>query len=206
MTRRSLTIIGSGGHAKVVIATARAVGFTDLVLADDDLARIGHEVHGVRVSLSAAEVLADARASVAIAIGHNPTRAKLAQGAACAFVTLVHPAAHVDPSVELGEGSVVFAGAIVQPATIIGAHSILNTSCSVDHDSRLGLAVHLAPGVRLCGGVSVGDFTLIGVGAVVIPGIRIGASATVGAGAAVVKDVADNATVVGIPARSISGL
>jgi len=204
MTARTLTIIGSGGHAKVVIATARAAGWTDLVLADDDPARLGLDVLGVRVSRRAIDVLADDRASAVIAIGDNQTRARLAQGAACAFVTLVHPAAHVEASVELGAGSVVFAGVVIQPATIVGPHGILNTSCSVDHDGTLGLAVHIAPGVRLCGGVTVGDFTLIGVGAVVIPGVRVGRLATVGAGAAVVGDVGDNATVVGVPARSIS--
>ena len=52
------------------------------------------------------------------------------------------------------------------------------------------------------GGGSVVTLTHIGAGAVVLPGIRIGARVRVGAGAVVTKDVVDDATVVGVPARS----
>jgi acetyltransferase-like isoleucine patch superfamily enzyme len=62
----------------------------------------------------------------------------------------------------------------------------------------------VAPGVRLGGDVEVGEGALIGIGAVVLPGKKIGAWAVVGAGAVVTKDVAPNATVVGVPARPIS--
>ncbi len=44
----------------------------------------------------------------------------------------------------------------------------------------------------------------IGAGAVILPGITIGAHATIGAGSVVTKNVADNETVIGNPARPIS--
>ena len=43
----------------------------------------------------------------------------------------------------------------------------------------------------------------IGSGALILGGVRIGAGATVGAGAVVTADVADGATVAGIPAREL---
>ena len=63
---------------------------------------------------------------------------------------------------------------------------------------------HIAPHASLCGQVHVGEGTLIGVGASVIPCIEIGAWCTVGAGAAVVTNVQDNKTVVGVPAKALS--
>ncbi|MGC1166903.1 MAG: DapH/DapD/GlmU-related protein [Solirubrobacterales bacterium] len=45
----------------------------------------------------------------------------------------------------------------------------------------------------------------IGSGATILGGVRIGAGATVGAGAVVTKDVAPGTTVVGNPARPLSG-
>jgi acetyltransferase-like isoleucine patch superfamily enzyme len=43
--------------------------------------------------------------------------------------------------------------------------------------------------------------THIGIGAAVLPGIKIDKNSVVGAGAVVTKDVPDNVTVVGVPAR-----
>lgn len=43
----------------------------------------------------------------------------------------------------------------------------------------------------------------IGAGAIILPGLTIGENAAVGAGAVVTKDVPNNATVVGNPARPI---
>jgi len=73
----------------------------------------------------------------------------------------------------------------------------------VDHDCRIGDFVHLAPGVRLAGEVTVGEGALIGIGASVLPGVCIGAWDVVGAGAVVTEDVAPGVTVVGVPARPL---
>jgi sugar O-acyltransferase (sialic acid O-acetyltransferase NeuD family) len=197
----ALTIVGAGGHAKVVIATAQASGWTIAAVVDDDSSRWGQSLLGCTVSGPCEPELANPNTTCVIAIGHNAARRRLAAAARCRFATLVHPSAVVHPSVQLGPGSVVFAGVIVQPDVRIGAQTILNTAASVDHDSVLGEAVHVAPGARLAGAVEVGDETLIGIGAVLIPCIRVGSRAIVGAGAAVVRDVPDGVTVTGVPAR-----
>ncbi|HEX4492976.1 MAG TPA: acetyltransferase [Acidimicrobiia bacterium] len=195
-----LVVIGAGGHGKVVVATAQALGWT-VTVADDDRANWGGQLLGVPVDGPVAPVLADTTATCVLAIGSNAVRARLARGARCAFATLVHPAAVVHASVVLGAGTVVFAGAIIQPDTRLGAHGIVNTGASIDHDCALGSAVHIAPGARLAGGVTVGDEAFVGIGAVAIPGVHIGARATIGAGAAVVRDVPADAVAVGVPAR-----
>ena len=69
----------------------------------------------------------------------------------------------------VGDGTVVMAGAIVQPGCRIGRHVILNTGCSIDHDCVIGDFVHIAPGARLCGNVNVGDGSLVGVAVGIAP-------------------------------------
>ncbi len=199
MASAPLWILGGGGHAKVVIATARAAGFTNLLVADD--ARSSGEVLGARIAGRVADVLADSSARAVFAIGDNRRRSELAAAAKCRFVSVVHPSAIVDPSVKLGDGSVVFAGTVIQPDATLGPHAIVNTSASIDHDCVLGVAVHIAPGSRLAGNVALGDGVFVGIGAVVIPGITIGAWTRVGAGAAVVRDLPAGVTAVGVPAR-----
>jgi serine O-acetyltransferase len=54
-------------------------------------------------------------------------------------------------------------------------------------------------------GPTIGSGVQIGTGAKVLGPIKIGDGATIGANAVVVKDVAAGSTVVGVPARAISG-
>jgi sugar O-acyltransferase (sialic acid O-acetyltransferase NeuD family) len=195
-------VLGAGGHAKVVIATAEAAGWHVAGVLDDDLGRRGELVLGYMIDAPIARKVEDPDATCVLAIGSNAVRGAFASIARCKFATLVHPTACVHASARLGVGTVVFAGAVIQPDVRVGTHGIVNTAASIDHDAVLGNAVHVAPGARLAGGVYVGDEVLLGIGSVVLPSVRIGAGAIVGAGAVVVGDVPDSAVVVGVPARA----
>jgi UDP-perosamine 4-acetyltransferase len=199
--RVPVIIVGAGGHAKVVISTARACGHAVAAIVDDDPAKWGQSLLGIRVAGPTATALEDRNATCVLAVGANAARARLAGRACCSFVSLVHPGAVVDDSVELGEGTVVFAGCVIQADTRIGRHGIVNTGASIDHDCVLGTAVHVAPGARLAGGVTLGDEVMFGIGACVIPGVAIGDRATIAAGAAVVRDIPADVMAAGVPAR-----
>ena len=81
--------------------------------------------------------------------------------------------------------------------------SIINTSCSIDHDCTLEDYVHVSPNATLCGTILVGEGTHIGAGATIIPNISIGKWVTIGAGAVIIENVPDHAVVVGNPGRII---
>lgn len=199
-----LWVIGSGGHASVVIDAARASGqFTIAGVLDDDARRHGARVLGepVRGDSSRETVVALSVEHVVIAIGANPVRQRVAQrlDGLVRWARVVHPAAIVAPDVTIGPGSVIMAGAIVQPRSALGAHVIVNTAASVDHDCVLGAFCHVGPGAHLAGNVRVGEGALLGVGTSVIPGRSIGEWSTVGAGAAVVRDLPPRVTATGVP-------
>lgn len=198
-----LAVVGAGGHAKVVVATAQACGYEVVGLYDDDPTKAEATVLGVPVRGRVAEV-AGAGCAAVFAIGDNRSRKSLGAGLDLPLATLVHPAAVVHESVEIGGGTVIFAGVVVQPGARLGHHVILNTGATVDHDCELGDWVHCAPGSHLAGRVTVGEGALLGVGSAVIPDLRIGAWAVLGAGSTAVEDVADGVRVGGVPARPLS--
>ena len=198
-----VVVVGAGGHAKVVIATCRAAGHTVVGVVDDDSSRWGQQWLGVSVTGPVRNVLDDANAEAVLAIGANRTRATLAAGARCQFATIVHPSTTIEPSVRLGAGSVVFAGVVIQPDAVLGEHVIVNTAASIDHDAAIGDFVHLAPGVRLAGNVSIEQGAFLGIGTVAIPGVRVGAWTTVGAGAAIIDTLGSGIVAVGVPARTL---
>lgn len=117
------------------------------------------------------------------------------------FITAIHPSAVIAPDVTIGEGSVVVAGAVINPGAKVGKHVIINTSASVDHDCLIEDGVHIGPGAHLGGGVTVGRATWIGIGAVVKDHVRIGAGSVIGAGAVVLNDIPDGVVAYGVPAK-----
>ena len=201
---RVLTILGAGGHGRVVADCAEAVGWSDIRLFDDrpDAAEaspwpVAGTIDDVMNRLGAFD-------GVVVGVGANPARldwTRRITGAGGKIATLIHPRATVSRHALIGPGSVVFAGAVVNIGARIGQAAIINTGATVDHDCALEDGVHVSPGAHLAGGVRVGAESWIGVGAAVREGVVIGAGVTVGAGAVVVRPVADGQTVVGNPAR-----
>lgn len=200
---KSVVVIGAGGHAKVVISTLQAAGYVVTGVFDDDVDKWGASVLNVPVSGGLSDLTRAGRRKAVIAIGDNRVRERLAREINMEWVAVAHPQSYVHDSVKLGEGSVVFAGAIIQPDTVVGAHAIVNTGATVDHDCVIDDFVHLAPGVRLAGGVQVARGAFLGIGTLVIPSRRVGEWAVVGAGGVVVKDIPGGVTAVGIPARPL---
>ena len=201
---KDIYLIGAGGHAKVILALLEALGRKCLGIYDDNEQRYGTTLLGVPVIGTVREIPDRCDISAVIAIGDNATRKRIAEiFRNICWATLIHPHSWVHGSVKIDKGSVVFAGAVVQPDTRIGKHSIVNTSASVDHDCQIGDFCHIAPGCHLAGGVHINNLTFIGVGAVVIPKISIASNTVVGAGASVVNDLAYSGTYIGVPAKEI---
>ncbi len=197
-------VFGAGGHAKVVLSTMLAAGFSVDGIFDDDPQKQNTELFGIRIVGPIARVADMKPAQGVLAFGDNKLRREFARRLReWKWLSVVHPNAYVHPSVFVGPGTVVFAGAVIQPATFIGEHVIINTGATVDHDCVIGDFVHIAPGAHLGGNVQVEEGALVGIGAVVLPGVKIGAWAIVGAGAVVRKNVPPAAVVAGVPARPL---
>lgn len=206
---KRLSILGAGGHGKVVADTAEVCGKWDEIIFYDDARPQKKECGPWRIAGSVQSFLktSPADGDVVVAIGNNAVRANTAsivRDAGFALTSIIHPAAVVSKYANIGAGTVIFAGAIVNVEANIGLACIINTGATVDHECRLGQAVHISPGAHLSGTVNIGDTSWIGIGACVRQGIAIGSNVTVGAGAVVVSPLPDNVTAVGNPAKIIN--
>lgn len=116
---------------------------------------------------------------------------------------LVHPRSFIEPTASMGSGCQVMPCAVVHKFSVIGEHTIINTSATIDHECVIGRGVHVMGSAAIAGKVEVGDFATIGTNATILPFVKIGEGAYVGAGAVVTKDVEPHAVVAGVPARVI---
>lgn len=186
-----LLIIGASGHGKVCADIAELLDY-EVVFADDNpQPDFPYEIIG------GSNIPWDGDCFVAI--GNSEIRERLSKGRK--LVTLIHPNSVIGRRVVLGNGSVVMAGAVINPDTTIGEGAIINTCASVDHDCTLGDFVHVAVGAHICGTVNVGKHTWIGAGATVKNNIRICADVMIGAGAVVIGDITKAGTYIGVPGK-----
>lgn len=190
-------LYGASGHGKVIREILEAQGRCVDGFIDDDPTI--NELSGLPVLHSAEK--AD---EVIVCIGINATRKKVVEKLDCEIgEAAIHPSSIISDTVEIGVGSVVMAGAVINADAKIGKHCIINTGATVDHECLIGDYAHIAPGVHLCGQVHVGEGTLIGVGSSVIPCVHIGKWCVIGAGSVVIKDVPDGYLAYGNPCKLI---
>ena len=196
-----LVIIGASGHGRVVADIAKQNGYDDIVFLDDNENAVecsGYPVVGKSADAPDGEVF--------IAIGNGKTRKMLSERyAGRVQPVLCHPKAIIAADVTMGKGTVVMAGAVINPGASIGEGVIVNTSSSIDHDCIIGDYTHISVGAHLSGNVIVGTETWIGAGATVINNVSICGNCMVGAGAVVVRDMDVPGTYVGVPAKRIKG-
>jgi sugar O-acyltransferase (sialic acid O-acetyltransferase NeuD family) len=193
-----MIIYGASGHGKVIFEILRLTGNFEIQFVDD-LIKNDWKYGSV---LSPSSILNNDCVQGVLAIGSNAQRKKISLIYDIQYQCVIHPDSFLSISKsEIGIGTMVMRGTVVNPEVKIGRHVILNTACVIDHECILEDFVHVSPNATLCGNVKVGEGTHIGAGAVVIQGIKIGKWCTIGAGSVVIRDVPDFATVVGNPAR-----
>lgn len=208
----SIVLVGSSGHAKVLVDIVekqgkyQIAGFLDRNRPVGE-ATLGYPVIGQEEDLPQL-IQKYGLKGILVAIGDNFIRAKVATkireiSPGLAFIKAIHPSANIGKEVLIGEGTVVMAGAIINPSCSVGRFCILNTNSSLDHDCVMEDFSSLAPRVATGGNCRIGAFSAISIGATLIHRVTIGEQCVVGAGSTVLKSVEPFQVVYGTPARSI---
>ncbi|NPV85251.1 MAG: acetyltransferase [Anaerolineae bacterium] len=208
----NIVVVGSSGHAKVVIDIIEREGQYTIAGLLDDFRPVGEEAFGYKILGKVADLAALVEGyrleGGTIAVGDNWKRAKIAQTMLLAlpgfsFITAIHPSAQIARGVHVGRGTVIMAGVVVNSDSQIGNFCILNTRSSLDHDCVMEDFSSLAPGATTGGNVHIGAFSAISLGANILQGRCIGSHTVIGAGALVVRDIPDHSLAYGVPARVI---
>ena len=104
---------------------------------------------------------------------------------------------------ELGKGCIICDDVIMTVKVNVEDFCIIDYDSTIGHESHLNKFVTLYPSVNISGNVEISECTEIGTGSNVIQQLKIGKNVVIGAGAVVVRDIPDNCTAVGVPAKPI---
>jgi len=207
MAAERIVLVGAGDHGRGVLEILRRLGHAVLGFVDDNPAAA--PVDGLPVLGSTAwlaENLASLDAKLLLALSSPSAKEKLAarlNAAGARWGRAVHPSADLAPSVTVGDGAIVNAGAAIVYEAQLGAHVTVNLNATIGHHVVLGDFSTVAPGANVLGKVRIGTGCQIHANAVVLPSLSVGDGAVVGAGSVVIRDVAAGTTVFGNPARAL---
>jgi sugar O-acyltransferase (sialic acid O-acetyltransferase NeuD family) len=202
---RKICIFGAGGFAKEVYWLAKQCG--QEVDAFIDIQSGGYCCDGKRIENE--NYFDPLKHSAVVAVGNPKIRKKivdqiLIRHPDVEFATLISPSANLmADSISIGRGSVICANCIITCDVILGEWSQLNLSTTIGHDTTTGAFFTTAPGVHISGKVHAGEQVYFGTNASTVEGINVCSNVTIGAAACVSKDILDEGTYVGVPARKL---
>ena len=213
---KDLIIFGASGFGREVAwaverinkvsSTWNLLGFMDDA---DDIQET--EINGYKVLGKTDDVGDYPDAYFVVAVGASRIREKIVTNMkvvnpSIKFGTIIDPSVEISDFVTIGDGTIICAHTIITVNIDIGSHVIINLDCTIGHDAILKDFVTLYPSVNVSGITNIGHAVELGTGMQIIQGKTVGDYSIVGAGAVVVKDIPARCTAVGSPAKPIKYL
>ena len=210
---KDIAIFGIGGFGREVLALIQDINRVEpqwnIVGFFDDGYEKGLMINGYP-TLGKTEDLNNWETDIAIAIsiGSPVVKKKILDNIynpKVSYPTLIHPSVWIGDRdfVEIGKGNIFCAGVMITTNVKIKDFVILNLQCTVGHDSVINDYAAFMPSVNISGEVTIGEGVYVGTGAKIVNQLEIGDYTIVGAGAVVSKTLPAHCTAVGVPAKPI---
>lgn len=210
---KNLIIFGASGFGREVAWLVERINKVSptwnlLGFMDDNESIQDSEINGYRVLGKSDDINKYSDAYFVCAVGASRTREKIINkmrevNPNVKFGTVIDPSVEMSDLVTIGEGTIICAHTIITVNISIGNHVIINLDCTIGHDAILNDFVTLYPSVNVSGMTNIGYCSELGTGMQIIQGKIVGEYSIVGAGAVVVKDIPAKCTAVGSPAKPI---
>lgn len=208
---KNIVIIGAGGVGRETSLIIQQINELEptwnlIGFIDDNKDNWGKVINGYSVigGIDSLEFLTP-DTYVLIAIANYEVKKKIVNkiNNKLKFATIIHPKVWVHDYMTIGEGTIIYEGAILTANIEIGNHVIISPKCGVGHDSIIKDYVSLLWNVNVSGNDIIEEGVMMGSGSTVIQGKKIGKGSNIGAGAVVIEDVDSFSTAIGVPAKVI---
>jgi sugar O-acyltransferase (sialic acid O-acetyltransferase NeuD family) len=211
VTTEELVLIGGGGHCKACIDVIEAAnkfriaGIVDMK-EKKGTSVLGYNIFAVDEDLPA---LVSEYRNFFIAVGQTGSSHRrqhlftvLKRLKAC-LPAIISPFSYISKYAEVGEGTIIMNGTLINAGVRIGKNCIINTAAVIEHDSVIGDHCHISTGSVINGECSVGEGALVGSNSVISNNLSIAKETIIGAGSVVIRSIEDSGTYAGVPVRKI---
>ena len=179
--KKNLIFVGGGGHslscADIVSQQNlyNLIGFTDpdknSILSTKGFAWLGSDDN--------LENIIEKYKNVFISLGHTRNATlRISAYNKCKQLGLSFPIlkssySYVSSSANIGEGTLIMNGVVINAYAHVKKNSIINSNAVIEHGAKIGNHVHVAPSAIILGDVIIGDECFIGAGAIVKEGTTV---------------------------------
>ncbi|UUF12255.1 MULTISPECIES: sialic acid O-acetyltransferase [Flavobacterium] len=119
------------------------------------------------------------------------------------FINLIHPTVVFTSNVKLGNGIIIFMYSNISNDCVLDDFVTIQGFVAIGHDSKIGKWCHINA-YSFTGGYTVlEEEVCLNTRSTVLPNIIVRKGATVGAASLVIKNVKENTTVFGVPAKKM---
>lgn len=207
--RDKSVIIGAGTHGQIYASYLLEAGIDIVGFIDDNPSLFGKKVVGVPVIGCYSDLFTsrfkENIQAVYCPIGDNHIRVEYLtelHKEGYKIPSFIHPSVSIGPDVTLGKAIYMLVGNIVMPHTTLGNYIMINQASTIAHHVIVEDGTFMSSGVNVGAGIRVCEKTYIGMGVTVMTGVKsLGKNCLLGAGSVIIKDVPENAVMVGNPGR-----
>lgn len=187
---KPLLLIGCGGHARSLIDVVESTSCWHLLGLVGLPEQVGEEVLGYPVLGSDRDLpsLRQQCTHALLAVGqigtqsHRQRLASELERLEFVLPAVISGRSHVSRHAQLGLGTSVGHGAIVNAGASVGNYCILNSNALIEHDAVIGDYSHISTGASVNGGAKIGTGSFIGSGSVLREGLNLPPYTVISAG------------------------
>lgn len=119
------------------------------------------------------------------------------------FINLIHPSVILNTNAVIGNGLIAFMNSNISNDCVIEDFVTIQGFVGLGHDTKLGKWSHLNAYCFTGGFVVLEEEVCLNTRATILPNVVVRKGATVGAASLVIRNVKENTTVFGVPAKKL---